>query len=222
MDYLIELFGTAASVVVAISLTMKNLKWLRLLNLIGSAAFASYGFVIGSLPVTVLNCFIVLIDGYYLYVMRSRRQLFETIDGDPYASPYIQRFLEHYRDDIAKYQPEFSIEPGRGWLSSLVLRDLVPVSLVVYRPGVGNEVEIALDYATPGYRDLSSARYYFGAVAERIAEGRRAVLVAKASVPAHKRYLERMGFAAASAAGRASPDSPAEYRKAIDGTSSPS
>lgn len=194
----IELFGTAASVLVAISLTMKNIKRLRLLNAIGSLCFALYGARIGSIPVTVLNIFIVAIDSYYLYAMRSKRHHFETIEGDPYASPFLQRFLEYYKDDIARYQPEFALEPGQGWLAELILRDLNPVSLVIYRVAggraEGGEVEIGLDYATPGYRDLKSAEYYFGRAAERIAAGRQVTFVARASVPAHRRYLERLGF----------------------------
>jgi len=199
----IELFGTAASVLVAISLTMKNIKRLRLLNAIGSLCFALYGARIGS---------IVAIDSYYLYAMRSKRHHFETIEGDPYASPFLQRFLEYYKEDIARYQPEFALEPGQGWLAELILRDLNPVSLVIYRVADGGELEIGLDYATPGYRDLKSAEYYFGRAAERIAAGRQVTFVAKASVPAHRRYLERIGFAPAGA------DAPGAYRMTVDGS----
>jgi len=215
----IELFGIAASVLVAISLTMKNIKRLRLLNAIGSLCFALYGARIGSVPVTVLNIFIVVIDSYYLYAMRSKRHHFETIEGDPYASPFLQRFLEYYKEDIARYQPEFALEPGKGWLAELILRDLNPVSLVIYRVAdgraesgaEGGEVEIGLDYATPGYRDLKSAEYYFGRAAERIAAGRQVTFVARASVPAHRRYLERIGFEAVGVG-----DSSA-YRMSVEG-----
>ncbi|PKL26760.1 MAG: hypothetical protein CVV47_02215 [Spirochaetae bacterium HGW-Spirochaetae-3] len=160
---------------------------------------------------TALNKFIVAIDSYYLYAMRSTRRHFETIEGDPYASPFLYRFLEYYKDDIARYQPEFSLEPGKGWLAELILRGLNPVSLVIYRPAEGragsDEVEIGLDYATPGYRDLKSAEYYFGRAAER-----QVTFVAKASVPAHRRYLERIGFAPAGA------DASGTYRLTVDGS----
>ena len=210
----IELFGAAASVLVAISLTMKNIKRLRLLNAIGSLCFALYGARIGSVPVTVLNIFIVAIDSYYLYAMRSKRHHFETIEGDPYASPFLQRFLEYYKEDIARYQPEFALKPGQGWLAELILRDLNPVSLVIYRVADGGELEIGLDYATPGYRDLKSAEYYFGRAAERIAAGRQVTFVARASVPAHRRYLERIGFAPAGADGAGASGT---YRMTMDG-----
>jgi hypothetical protein len=212
MSQWIEVFGTLASVIVAVSLTMKNIKRLRLLNALGSLCFGAYGACIGSIPVTVLNAFIVIIDAYYLYAMRSKRHHFETVEGDPYASPYIQRFLEFYGSDIARYQPEFKLEPESGWLAELILRDLSPVSLVVYRPRGHDEVELGLDYATPSYRDFKSAEYYFGRAAERIAAGRKVTFVATASVPEHRRYLKRMGFKPVS------PSALSEYSMTVEGT----
>ena len=61
-----EWVGYLASVVVAISLMMSNIKKLRWWNLIGAALFVAYGLAIGALPVALVNFFIVLIDAYYL------------------------------------------------------------------------------------------------------------------------------------------------------------
>lgn len=61
-----EWVGYLASVVVAISLMMSNIKKLRWWNLIGAALFVAYGLAIGALPVALVNFFIVLIDLYYL------------------------------------------------------------------------------------------------------------------------------------------------------------
>ncbi|MCL1091212.1 hypothetical protein L2744_16700 [Shewanella profunda] len=61
-----EWVGYLASVVVAISLMMSNIKKLRWWNLIGAALFVSYGVAIDAYPVALVNFFIVLIDIYYL------------------------------------------------------------------------------------------------------------------------------------------------------------
>ncbi|GGB54140.1 YgjV family protein [Shewanella inventionis] len=61
-----EWVGYLASVVVAISLMMSDIKKLRWWNLIGAALFVAYGLAIDALPVALVNFFIVLIDIYYL------------------------------------------------------------------------------------------------------------------------------------------------------------
>lgn len=61
-----EWVGYLASVVVAISLMMSNIKKLRWWNLIGAALFVVYGVAIDAYPVALVNFFIVLIDIYYL------------------------------------------------------------------------------------------------------------------------------------------------------------
>ncbi len=190
----IELFGTAASVMVAVSLTMKNIKRLRILNAVGALAFAAYGLLIGSLPVWVLNGFIVIIDCWYLWRMRATRDRFDVIESDPFASHYMQFFLAHHWTDIMRYQPEFKLEPGKGWLAEFILRELNPVSIIVYRHLDGKTIEIGLDYAVPSYRDFRSAEFYFSKAAERIAAGQSVEFVQRTAVPEHQRYLERLGF----------------------------
>ena len=51
----LELVGYVASILVAISLMMSSILKLRLINLVGSAAFVVYGALIGAYPVAVVN-----------------------------------------------------------------------------------------------------------------------------------------------------------------------
>lgn len=64
-----EGLGYLASVLVALSLTMRSLLKLRVINLVGAMLFTLYGLVIGALPVAALNFFIVLVNIYYLHQM---------------------------------------------------------------------------------------------------------------------------------------------------------
>ena len=59
-----EWVGYLASVVVAISLMMSDIKKLRWWNLIGAGLFVAYGLAIDAIPVALVN--FVLIDAYYL------------------------------------------------------------------------------------------------------------------------------------------------------------
>ena len=215
----VEAFGTAASAVVAVSLTMRNIKRLRILNAAGAVGFAVYGALIGSAPVWILNGFIAAIDVWYLVRMRATRDRFDVIEADAFSSPYVRVFLEFYKDDIARYQPEFRLEPDRGWLTEFILRDATPVSVVVYRKAGDGIVDIGLDYAVPSYRDFRSAEFYFGKAAERIADGHELTFRVRASVEAHRRYLERLGFERAD--GGPDADGAYEYRMTVRGSAPP-
>ena len=154
MEFPIEYFGTAASVIVAVSLTQKNIKRLRILNGIGAAAFALYGFLIGAWPVFGLNAFITIIDIYYLVDMKRRKDYFELLKlENPAESTYLQRFLDFYLEDIKKFMPGFGPEVLADASAVFVLRDMMPVSLVVYSE-TDEKIEIFADYALPAYRDM--------------------------------------------------------------------
>lgn len=65
----IEYVGYAASFFVLLSFIMKDMKTLRLVNIIGCSFFIVYGFLIPgvSWPIVVTNVAIVLVNLYYLF-----------------------------------------------------------------------------------------------------------------------------------------------------------
>ncbi len=67
----VEILGYAASIMVAISLTMKDIIKLRILNFIGCALFTAYGLMIDSWPVVITNGFIACVNVYFLAKMRQ-------------------------------------------------------------------------------------------------------------------------------------------------------
>ncbi|MDP2562520.1 hypothetical protein Q8W26_15345 [Psychrobium sp. 1_MG-2023] len=67
----VEWFGIFASVIIAYSLTLKDLMKLRSWNLLGASLLSVYGGLIGSMPVLLLNAFIALTNIYYLVQMRK-------------------------------------------------------------------------------------------------------------------------------------------------------
>lgn len=67
----IEWVGYAASILVAISLTMTNIIKLRVINSIGCFLFVIYGLIVGAYPVAVANGIIILINLYNLYQLKK-------------------------------------------------------------------------------------------------------------------------------------------------------
>ncbi|MFA0084791.1 hypothetical protein BCU70_02905 [Vibrio sp. 10N.286.49.C2] len=70
----VEILGYAASIMVAISLTMKDIVKLRVLNFIGCALFTAYGLAIDSMPVVVTNGFIACVNVYFLAKMLKEKK----------------------------------------------------------------------------------------------------------------------------------------------------
>jgi hypothetical protein len=195
----IEWFGIFASILVAVSITMRNIKWLRIVNLIGSLTFALYGIGIRSLPVILLNVFTVGANIYYLFKIRRDVQKPETFDVlfvDPALDEYVRRFVLFHGDDISRFFPSFDSNSETGTLAGaeccFILRETLPVSLVAFRRRE-EEIAILLDYAIPAYRDFKSAKFFFETVISRIAMS-GTVCSAAGEVPAHINYLRRMGF----------------------------
>ena len=77
----VELIGYLGSILVAISLMMRSLLRLRIINLVGALFFTIYGILLDAYPVAFLNGLIVCIDLYYLIQMwRQKHQSIDLVD----------------------------------------------------------------------------------------------------------------------------------------------
>ncbi|MPY26676.1 YgjV family protein [Shewanella psychropiezotolerans] len=75
----IEIIGYFASVMVAISLMMKDIIWLRCLNFAGCSLFVIYGIYISAWPVAGMNAFVACINIYHLIkIYRTKPQQVAT------------------------------------------------------------------------------------------------------------------------------------------------
>ncbi|MBK9210701.1 MAG: YgjV family protein [Anaerolineales bacterium] len=93
MSFVFELIGYAGSVLVAISLMMKSLLKLRIINLIGALFFTIYGVLIGAVPVALLNALIVGVNIYFLMRMLNQKDYFKLMEVK-YNSPYLKNFVD--------------------------------------------------------------------------------------------------------------------------------
>lgn len=195
MHEYINIFGTMASVIIAISLTQKNIKRLRILNLLGAMAFAAYGYMLKAWPVMGLNGFICAIDILYLWEMTRKRDHFQILRIEhPLQSDYLQRFIAFYQEDILNFFPEFDRREIEQCTTLFVLRDMLPVSLVIFREKEGEDVEVVLDYAVPAYRDMKNALYFFKRASAISDFSGKTRFVTASGNKVHSRYLEKMGF----------------------------
>ncbi len=76
MDFsLVELVGYLASIIVLCSFLMKDVKKLRIVNILGCFMFVVYGFMMPSvrlgLPIIITNLAIMLVNCYYLLVAKK-------------------------------------------------------------------------------------------------------------------------------------------------------
>ena len=189
-----EWLGYVASVVVAVSLTMTNIRRLRWINMMGAIAFTVYGALLQIYPVLVVNGFIVGVNIYYLVRLAFTRDHFHLVPITWDTSIFLPRFIEFYLLDIRKHFPDLNVEELRQYRSIFITRNVVPVGLIIYERLEEGIIRIHLDYEIPMYRDFESARYFFREFRDMVQEKGFHTYVTYCNVPIHKRYLRRMKF----------------------------
>lgn len=190
----LEWFGTAMSAIIAISLTQKNIKKLRIFNLMGAVGFCVYGIFIMSIPVILLNGFITIADIYYLIQMRRKDGYFTHMFVDPENNEYCRQFISHHIDDIHQFIPSFDESSLKGAEACFILRDMFPVSLIVFRPEGSDQIDIMLDYAVPAYRDFENSRYFFDYVINMMNLKGISRIISHPGSDEHNLYLKKAGF----------------------------
>ncbi|MEA4974346.1 MAG: hypothetical protein VB046_01265 [Paludibacter sp.] len=195
---LLEWIGYLSSVLVAVSLTMSSIVKLRWLNLIGAGFFSFYGFAIGSLPVGLLNLFIVLANIYYLIKIYSRKETFKLIHTTLNES-YLQYFLDFNNKEIETFFPDFMqfVAANKGQtedaITLLLLRD-AQVAGVFFGIKKSDELFIYLDYVSAPYRDLKPGEYIYRKKVNVLKDLGVKHLICEIEHPHHKDYLRKMGF----------------------------
>ncbi|HZJ24921.1 MAG TPA: hypothetical protein VFD54_16505, partial [Anaerolineales bacterium] len=126
----VELIGYLGSILVAISLMMRSLLRLRIINLMGALFFTIYGVLLGAYPVAFLNGLIVCIDLYYLIQMWRQKDFFTFLEVSP-KSEYLRTFVEFYKKDILGIIPSYTHKPEEDLLCFFILRNMMPAGLFI-------------------------------------------------------------------------------------------
>jgi hypothetical protein len=190
----IELIGYLGSILVAISIMMKSLLRLRVINLVGALFFTGYGILLGAYPVAVVNGLIVCIDLYYLFQMWRQKDFFTFLEVSP-KSEYLRAFVDFYKDDITKIIPGYShqLDSEEPQVCFFILRNMVPTGLFIANIH-GEDAHVKLDYVIPNYRDFKVARFIFEEHAAFFTQYGIRRFVSEGGSDIHRKYLERMEF----------------------------
>lgn len=188
-----EIVGYAASLLVAISLSMKNILQLRWLNLAGAVLFTIYGMVIEAYPVFAVNAYIAVINVYYLRNIYNRKDKF-NLHYAKEGSRMLKKFVNFHKDDLQKFYTDFDFEFMGNRKRYVIMRNLIPAGLFIYHKENDSDFFIDVDYAIQDFRDLQNSKFVYSELSELLKEEGCTVLSTKSENPNHKKYLRKIGF----------------------------
>ena len=196
----IQILGYAASLIVFISLMMKSLAKLRVLNAVGSLLFVVFALATDSLPTAFLNLGIVVIDVFYFIRMTRVKDNFEimTVQKD---NEVVRRFYRINKKELDALFGEASFVKSEK--IALFFRNDDIAGLLAYSsvvlPQADSSVpesaaEILIDFVVPKYRDFAVGRHFFVKDVSFWKEQGYTCLLSNVPDKRHIPYLERLGF----------------------------
>lgn len=194
----LEWIGYISSVLVAISLTMSSIIKLRWYNLVGAAIFSFYGFAIGSLPVGLLNLFIVMANIYYLSKIYTRKEIFKLITTGLNDS-YVKYYLDFNKTEISYFFPGFEVKiddtlnEESEMITILLLRDALVAGIFIGLK-TDRELQVLVDYVSAPYRDMKAGDFIYKKHIHMFKEKGIDRIICETKHPLHKQYLLKMGF----------------------------
>ena len=187
-SHIIELIGYIGSALILVSMLMTSVFRLRVINMTGSAIFTIYALIIHSYPTALMNICLVIINLRFLWKMKHHANDFELVKvGNDDA--FLLYGLNKYGEDIRKCFPHIDIQPEKADACYLICTEGTPVGYFMGKT-MGQELEIMLDYSTPGYRDFSLGTFLM----RKLKEAGVHRLVYRGPDEHHHVYLDKMGF----------------------------
>lgn len=189
----LQWIGYLASMIILLSMMMPSIIKFRWINLIGALLFSTYGFLIGAIPVGVLNGTIVLVDIYYLISIYSRKEVFEILEINA-KSEYLARFLNFHGNKIQQYSPGFNYEPNAESVSFYILRNMSIAGLFLAHRKNKTELHVDLDYVLPEYKDFKNGKYVYFTLRSKFVEDGFTKVIAEGNNKNYFNYLKKLGF----------------------------
>ena len=78
---LIDAIGYIASATVLVSFLFKNIKIVRIVNIVGALFFVIYGLLLPTYPTMVMNLVLIFVHLYYLYVLEKQKKEVKTSES---------------------------------------------------------------------------------------------------------------------------------------------
>lgn len=186
-----ELIGYLGSVIIAVSLLMRNVYKLRVVNMIGACFFVVYGYLINAPAVWLVNLFIAVVDLYYIYDLKKKPHLFRFIPMN--YNDLIESFINSHMDDIVVYFPNLDRQLLEKLSYYLIVRNFVVVGIFGFRYIDDGNIEVVIDYIVKDWRDFKNAVNFFNYVSSNL-QFKNKIFHTFSSNKYHNEYLMRMGF----------------------------
>ena len=186
---MIEIYGYIGSVLVVVSMLMSSIIKLRVINILGSVISGSYALIIGSFPLVLMNSCLIIINVYNLYKLLKAEQKYDLVDSEA-NDAFVGYFLAHYKDDIQKYFPGFTMDNAAD-KAFIVCCEGNPSNILLGKDNGNGVLDVILDYSTPVYRDCSAGKYLYAALPSK---GVKKLQFAQNASKEHEDYLTKMGF----------------------------
>ena len=185
--------GYTASVIIVLSMMINSIVKFRWINLFGALLFSTYGFLIGAIPVGILNGIIVLVDIYYLILVYSKKEEFEILEINA-NSKYLPLFLKFHQARIEKYCPGFSFKPTENSVSFFILRNMSIAGLFLAHRENETILNVELDFVLPEYKDFKNGKYVYFTLRSKFIEAGFKTVKAAGNNQNYFKYLKKLGF----------------------------
>ncbi len=191
---LYEILSLIASILTAVSLTVKSLYKMRWLNLFGCIGFTIYGVLIKAWPLAIVNGYIAIIDALGIIKLKnSDKSTFYFGELGDIGEKYFEQFYQFYEDDIRSFFPEVSYSDLELAKTYVLFRDMIPVGIFSIKQN-DKVAQVLMDYVVPRYRD---GQFGFTMYVKKVYVFRDLGITkfeAFTRVPSHADYLKKMGF----------------------------
>lgn len=188
----LDAVGWAGSALLVFSLLQARVLRLRVLNTLACLVLVFFNAMIEVWPMVAMNLVLTVIN--VVFIVRLHR---ERHDQEAFAvlrvgadEDYLRHVLATHREDIARFQPDFT-EPHPDEDAFVVVRGDETVGVVVLAREDGDTARILLDYVTPRYRDFTPGEFVWRRSGLLEDLGIHRVRTSPAMVGA---YYDRVGF----------------------------
>lgn len=189
-----QLLGYVASFIIFISLTMKSIIKLRILNAVGCLLFVVFALKTASWPAVVMNIGIVFIDIYYFWKMVKIKDNFEVLEVRK-DNEIVQHFFEKNKQELAALFGNEAFTASDKVALFFRNNDIAGVvAYTVKDAPAGKTADLLIDFVVAKYRDLAVGKHFFIEDVSFWKQQGITSLAAAQPSQSHAHYLERLGF----------------------------
>ncbi len=187
---ILEIVGYIGSALVVVSMLMSSIVKLRVINTVGSIISGVYAVLCGALPLALMNACLITINLINLWKLSKKKQEIYEVTKAASGDTLLARFLDHYKEDIKVFFPDYRPEDTTPQTAYVVLKEGAPVGVLMGDVADG-ALDIAIDYSTPAYRDCSVGGYLHQQLPSL---GVKTLRYVKTVAEGHESYLKKMGY----------------------------